>query len=128
MKLVGFSHSNKIDFHMKDFALGLISKARVFETEKWLPRTQTSLSRCVQRKAARRKRASPFVFQLSLIPCASSPVTRVSLAFRALLFCAKTKHLRRKLETPDISPLYWWFPHEMTSEKRAQNSILKTRH
>ena len=22
---------------MKDFALGLISKARVFETEKWLP-------------------------------------------------------------------------------------------
>lgn len=36
---------------MKDFALGLISKARVFETEKWLSRTQKSLSRCVQRKA-----------------------------------------------------------------------------
>ena len=28
---------------MKGFALSLISKARVFETEKWLPRSQTSL-------------------------------------------------------------------------------------
>ena len=65
---------------MKDFALGLISKARVFETEKWLPRTQTSLSRA-QRKAGRGKRASPLVFHLSLILC----------AFRALLFCAKNE-------------------------------------
>ena len=76
---------------MKDFALGLISKARVFETEKWLPGTQTSLSRCVQRKAGRRKRASPLVFQLSLIPFASSPVNRVSLAFRTLLLCTKNE-------------------------------------
>ena len=76
---------------MKDFALGLISKARVFETEKWLPRTQTSLSRCAQRKAGRRKRASPLLFHLSLIPCASSPVNRVSLAFCALLHCAKNE-------------------------------------
>ena len=91
VKLVGFSYSNKIDFHMKDFAFGLISKARVFETEKWLPRTQTSLSRCAQRKGGRRKRASPLVFHLSLNPCASSPVNRVSLAFRALLLCAKNE-------------------------------------
>ena len=91
VKLVGFSLSNKIDFHLKDFALGLISKARVFETEKWLPRTQKSLSRSVQRKARRRKRASPLVFHLSPIPCASSPVNRVSLAFRALLLCAKNE-------------------------------------
>ena len=66
---------------MKGFALSLISKARVFETEKWLPRTQTSVSRCAQRKEGRRKRASPLVFHLSLILC----------AFRALLFCAKNE-------------------------------------
>ena len=88
--MVGFSYSNKIDFHMKDFALSLISKGRVFETEKWLPRTQTSLSRA-QRKAGRGKRASPLAFRLSLNRCASSPVNRVSLAFRALLLCAKNE-------------------------------------
>ena len=76
---------------MKGFALSLISKARVFETEKWLPSTQTSVSRCAQRKEGRRKRVSPLVFHLSLILCASSPVNRVSLAFRALLFCAKNE-------------------------------------
>ena len=78
---------------MKDFALGLISKARVFETDREMaaPYPDVSLSRCVQRKAGRRKRASPLVFHLSLIPCASSPVTRVSLAFRALLLCAKNE-------------------------------------
>ena len=92
VKLVGFSYSNKIDFHMKDFAPGLISKARVFETEKWLPRTQTSLSldACKGRREGENG-ASPLVFHLSLIPCASSPVTRVSLAFRALLLCAKNE-------------------------------------
>ena len=36
-----------------------------------------SLSRCTERKAGRRKRASPLIFYLPLVLCASLPVTRV---------------------------------------------------
>ena len=41
---------------------------------------------CAQRKAGRRQRASPAVFTLPMVPCGSSPVTRVS---RSPLPCEK---------------------------------------
>ena len=44
---------------------------------------------CEQRKAGRRKQAL-FFFLLPIVPCALSPVTRVSLSFRARL-CAKNQ-------------------------------------
>ena len=43
------------------------------------------------KEGEKEKRASPLVFHLSPIPCASSPVNRVLLAFRALLLCAKNE-------------------------------------
>jgi len=67
---------------MKDFAPGLISKARVFETEKWLPRTQTSLSldACKGRREGEnglRLSSSPFLDPLRFVT-SHSRVTRVS--------------------------------------------------
>ena len=58
-----------------------------------LPRTQTSLSICAQRKAGRRQRASPAVCTLPMVPCGVSPVTRFALASAM----RKTKRLRRRL-------------------------------
>ena len=46
---------------------------------------------CVQRKAGRRKRA----FLLPMVPCASSPVTPVSIAF-SLASVRKTKRLHEE--------------------------------
>lgn len=46
-----------------------------------LSRNKTYISQCSQRKAGRRKRArcaSPFPFFFPIVPCASSPLTRVS--------------------------------------------------
>ena len=43
---------------------------------------------CAQKKEESRKRASPIICLLPMVPCASSPVTRVSFAFRPRL-CAK---------------------------------------
>ena len=68
---------------MKDFALGLISKATVFETEKWLPRTQTSLSLSMRAKEGGKEktgfasRFSPFLDPLCFVT-SQSRVTRVS--------------------------------------------------
>ena len=62
-----------------------------------LPRTQTSLSMCAQRKAGRRQRASPAVCTLPMVPCGSSPVTRFALASAM----RKTKRLRRRLN-PEV--------------------------
>ena len=44
---------------------------------------------CAKRKAGRRKRRA---FLLPMVPCASSPVTRVSIAF-SLASVQKTKRL-----------------------------------
>ena len=49
-----------------------------------LSRSQTSISQCSQRQAGRRKRArcaSPLLFLLPMVPCASSPLTRVSCLY-----------------------------------------------
>ena len=35
MEMIFHAHANKTHFHKKDFALGLILKARVFGTRKW---------------------------------------------------------------------------------------------
>ena len=64
----------------------------IYNTDiRWpLPRTQTSLSMCAQRKAGRR--------QLPMVPCGSSPVTRFALASAM----RKTKRLRRRLRWPSL--------------------------
>ena len=67
---------------MKDFALGLISKARVFETEKWLPPyPDVSLSMRAKEggkeKTGFASRFSPFIEPLRFVT-SQSRVTRVS--------------------------------------------------
>ena len=83
LKLVGFSHSNKIDFHMKDFALGLISKARVFETDREMAAPYPDVSLSMRAKEGGKEktgfasRFSPFLDPLRFV-ASHSRVTRVS--------------------------------------------------
>ena len=64
----------------------------LFGTVSILPRTQTSLSPRKFGRKGRRERengrdvTSPLIFVLSMVPCASSPVTRMSFAFRNRLY------------------------------------------
>ena len=83
VKLVGFSYSNKIDFHMKDFALGLISKARVFETDREMATPYPDVSLSMRAKEGGKEktgfasRFSPFIEPLRFVT-SQSRVTRVS--------------------------------------------------
>ena len=83
VKLVGFSYSNKIDFHMKDFALGLISKARVFETDREMAAPYPDVSLSMRAKEGGKEktgfasRFSPFIEPLRFVT-SQSRVTRVS--------------------------------------------------
>ena len=64
----------------------------LFGTVSILPRTQTSLSPWKFGRKGRRERengrdvTSPLIFVLPMVPCASSPVTRMSFAFRNRLY------------------------------------------
>ena len=64
----------------------------LFGTVSILPRTQTSLSPWKFGRKGRRERengrdvTSPLIFVLPMVPCASSPVTRTSFAFRNRLY------------------------------------------
>ena len=52
------------------------------------PDASLSMKMCAQRKAGRTQRASPAVCTLPMVPCSSSPVTRVS---RSPLPCEKRR-------------------------------------
>ena len=85
---------------MKDFAPGLISKARVFEIEKWLPRIQTSLSLSMRAKEGGKEKTC---FASRFSPFLDPPALRhQSLAchshFALSSSVRKTKRLRRRLE------------------------------
>ena len=60
-----------------------------------LPRAQTSLDENLRANEGGKENASPFIFLLLVVPCATSLVTRVSHAFRPSL-CEKTKRLKRR--------------------------------
>ena len=99
MKLVGFSHSNEIDFHMKDFALSLISKARVFETDREMAAPYPDVSLSMRAKEGGKEKTG---FASRFSPFLDPLLRRQSLAchsrFELSSFVRKTKHLRRRLE------------------------------
>ena len=73
---------------------GLVKPTRIRHcAQAWLnhffpasyPDVSLALKICAQ-KAGREKRASPLIFLLPMVPCASLPITRVSLAFRTRLY------------------------------------------
>ena len=69
------------------------------------PDVSLLMKMCAQRKAGRRQRArlaSPAVCTLPMVPCGSSPVTRVALASAM----RKTKRLRRRLLTQYLRALF----------------------
>ena len=81
----------------------------LFGTVSILPRTQTSLSPRKFGRKGRRERengrdvTSPLIFVLPMVPCASSPVTRMSLAFRNRLYV--------KIEAPEGEAGNWPIEH-----------------
>ena len=81
----------------------------LFGTVSILPRTQTSLSPWKFGRKGRLERengrdvTSPLIFVFPMVPCASSPVTRMSLAFRNRLYV--------KNEVPEGEAGDWLIEH-----------------
>ena len=90
--------------HVADLHLQVL-----FGTVSILPRTQTSLSPWKFGRKGRRERengrdvTSPLIFVLPMVPCASSPVTRMSFAFRNRLYV--------KNEVPEGEAGNWSIEH-----------------
>ena len=87
-----------LDGHATWVALCVFKSSALYKQQLSVPRSQTSLSWCKFARKGRREgeKASLLLFLLPMVPCVSSPVTRISLSsmFSTKVW-KKKKRLRR---------------------------------